>query len=119
MCTPEHESAPCDRTDGTCYCEPGYTGNTCDEGKTTFLLSSSTCYIFIMHQNVHNIIMAGTVEKSVSAKMEHHVIPSLENVHVLLDGWEKDVTEVSVHAMAISSWKFKSRYIVRSRLLRV
>lgn len=39
--------------------------------------------------------MAKTVAKSVSAEMEHHVIPSLENAHVLLGGWEKDVTEVS------------------------
>ena len=53
-----------------------------------------------MHQNVQKVLMAKTVEKSVSAKMEHHVIPSLENAHVLLDGWEKDVTKVRMYAMA-------------------
>lgn len=49
----------------------------------------------IMNQNVQKVRMAKTVKKNVSAKMGHHVIPSLENAHVHLDGWEKDVTEVS------------------------
>ena len=36
MCTPEHESSPCDVMNGTCFCLPDYTGSTCDVLSKTF-----------------------------------------------------------------------------------
>ena len=31
-CVAEHESSPCENTDGTCHCLPGYTGPSCEQG---------------------------------------------------------------------------------------
>ena len=51
MCSPDHESSPCDRIDGTCYCEPGYTGRFCDilgrAKKSFFFFFEVVCILII------------------------------------------------------------------------